>query len=95
MTTRSFDLLDATTVEWLEGLLTGKGPIRLELELADPPTSHVLARLVDVLTALARTRSITLVAPPQMLAHTLYKAGRLRAGRLTIEAERSEEPYAG
>lgn len=95
MTTLTFDLLDAEAVAQLEGLSGGGGPLRLDLELADPPTSPVLARLVDVLTALAKTRAVTLVAPPQMLAHTLYKAGRLRSGRLTIEAERTEEPYAG
>jgi ABC-type transporter Mla MlaB component len=39
--------------------------------------------------------AVVLCAPPQMIAHTLYKAALLESDQLRIEAARAEEPYAG
>jgi ABC-type transporter Mla MlaB component len=41
-------------------------------------------------------RRTRLVAPPQMLAHTLYKVASLSGDdRMVLEDPRDEEPYAG
>lgn len=63
-----------------------------EVEIEDGPA---LARLVTSLRRRAeRGGPIVLTRCPQMLAHTLYKAGVLGAGRIRIESMREEEPHA-
>lgn len=63
-----------------------------DLEIVDGPT---LARLVTGLRQDAeRGPPLMLVHCPQMLAHTLYKAGVLGAGRIHIASMREEEPHA-
>ena len=37
--------------------------------------------------------AVELHACPQLLAHTLYKAGALRSGRIRLASVRDEEPY--
>lgn len=62
-----------------------------ELEVDDGPA---LARLVTRLRALAREHgSLELHACPQLLAHTLYKIGELRHGRIRLASVREEEPH--
>lgn len=55
-----------------------------------------IAAWIDVIDGwLAEGRSIHLEAAPQMLAHTLYKVGRLaHSNQLTITAQETE-PYPG
>lgn len=81
-------------------------PALLAAERTLPPGALVLdldeLELVDgVATALAVTAvrrllacrgALVVLAPPQMLAHTLYRVGALEDGRLRVEHTRSEEP---
>jgi hypothetical protein len=63
-----------------------------EVEIDDGPS---LARLVTSLRRRAEQGlPLMLVQCPQMLAHTLYKAGVLGAGRIRIASVREEEPRA-
>jgi hypothetical protein len=73
---------------------------RFEIDLGDldldleRDAGLAVARWVDELRALAREHgSIRVLACPQMLAHTLYKAGLLRDGRIELLDVRDEEPY--
>ncbi|MCB9758909.1 MAG: hypothetical protein H6739_03645 [Alphaproteobacteria bacterium] len=60
-----------------------------ELELEDGVS---VARMITALRALAaRHGPLQLRAAPQMLAHTLYKAGILNTGAVALEAPRQEE----
>jgi hypothetical protein len=53
-----------------------------------------LARWVDRIRARVRSDGRVVVRRcPQMLAHTLYKAGLLRDGRIELIETREEEPY--
>jgi hypothetical protein len=62
-----------------------------ELEVDDGPA---LATLVTRLRALAQEHgALELHACPQLLAHTLYKTGELRHGRIRLVSVRDEEPY--
>jgi hypothetical protein len=62
-----------------------------ELEIDDGPA---LAELVTHLRALAQEHgAVELHACPQLLAHTLYKVGALRSGRIRLASVREEEPY--
>lgn len=62
-----------------------------ELEVDDGPA---LARLVTRLRALVQEHgALELRGCPQLLAHTLYKAGELRSGRIRLGSVRDEEPY--
>jgi len=69
--------------------------VRLDLvdEEADEPIA--LANRIDELRVLVEAGCrVELANCPQMLAHTLYKAGLLRDRRIVIASMRSEEPYA-
>ncbi|MEX1363769.1 MAG: hypothetical protein AB1Z98_11620 [Nannocystaceae bacterium] len=69
-------------------------PHVLELAELDVDDGPELARLVTRLRALAREHGrLQLRDCPQMLAHTLYKAGLLRDGRIELVSVREEEPY--
>lgn len=62
-----------------------------ELDVDDGPA---LATLVTELRALAREHDgLELHGCPQLLAHTLYKAGELRRGHIRLASVREEEPY--
>lgn len=62
-----------------------------EVEVDDGPA---LARMVSRLRALVDEHgALELHACPQLLAHTLYKAGLLRSGRIALVSVRDEEPY--
>lgn len=70
----------------------------LDLAELETGTGAELAATVDQLRAIiARGAGTRLVLRncPQMLAHTLYKAGLLRRGDIVLELEsvREEEPY--
>jgi len=66
-----------------------------ELEFtADTAGGVELARWVDRLRALVREHDrLSVHRCPQMLAHTLYKTGLLRDGRIELIDVREEEPY--
>ena|SRR5688572_17415371 len=62
----------------------------------DDLTPTAIAALVDVVDSwLAAGRSVRLIGAPQMLAHTLYKVGRLKNSALLAVEVRRTEPYAG
>ncbi|MEM7151758.1 MAG: hypothetical protein AAF799_02905 [Myxococcota bacterium] len=62
-----------------------------ELDIDDGPS---LARLVTRIRELMREHGqVHIHDCPQLLAHTLYKAGELRHGALTLVSVREEEPY--
>lgn len=62
-----------------------------DLEVDDGPA---LARLVTRLRGLVEEHgALELHACPQLLAHTLYKTGALRNGRIRLISVRDEEPY--
>ena len=68
----------------------------VELDLAELELERGVdvARWVDELRARAREHGrLRVRACPQMLAHTLYKAGLLRDGRIELVEVREEEPY--
>ncbi len=67
----------------------------LDLAELETGTGAELAATVDELRARAAGTRLILRNCPQMLAHTLYKAGLLRRGDLVLELEsvREEEPY--
>ena len=57
--------------------------------------SDVIAALVDAVDRwLEAGRKVRLIEAPQMLAHTLYKVGRLNNASLSVSV-RLDEPYAG
>ena len=62
-----------------------------ELDIDDGPS---LARLVTRIRELMREHGkVRIFDCPQLLAHTLYKAGELRHGGLELVSVREEEPY--
>lgn len=64
-----------------------------ELEIADDDGIEV-ASWVDRIREQVRTHGRVIVRRcPQMLAHTLYKIGALRDGRIELIDTREEEPY--
>lgn len=65
----------------------------LDLAELETGTGAELAATVDELRARAAGTGIILRNCPQMLAHTLYKAGLLRRGDIVLESVREEEPY--
>lgn len=69
-----------------------------ELDLAElefePSDGVALAGWVDRVRERVRARGRVVIRHcPQMLAHTLYKAGLLRDGRIVLVEVRDEEPY--
>jgi len=68
--------------------------IDLDLSEDDVDDGVTLARWVTELRAQAATGSrLRLHGCPQLLAHTLYKAGILLLGEIVIVSTRDEEPY--
>ncbi|MBA3550043.1 MAG: hypothetical protein H0T76_26490 [Nannocystis sp.] len=65
----------------------------LDLAELETGTGAELAATVDLLRARAARTPLILRNCPQMLAHTLYKAGLLRRGDIVLESVREEEPY--
>jgi len=77
--------------------VAGRRDIALDMrdvDAHDGPGVATLASLVH--EALRGGARVTIRHAPQMVAHTLYKIGRLReGGALRLEAPRVEEPYGG
>ena len=66
-----------------------------ELEFgADGAAGVALSHWIDHLRERVRAHGRVIVHHcPQMLAHTLYKTGMLRDGRIVLVDTREEEPY--
>src|SRR4028118_1279745 len=92
---RAFD--DAPTVEEVRALVRDAQADRIELSFeTDELPSDVIAALVDAVDAwIADARTVHLHDAPQMLAHTLYKVGRLNNSASLTVSVRQAEPYAG
>ncbi|MCH9687041.1 MAG: hypothetical protein K0V04_36740 [Deltaproteobacteria bacterium] len=72
----------------------GEAPHILELAELDIDDGPELARLVTRVRALAAQHGAVQIRDcPQLLAHTLYKTGDLRDGRIELCSVREEEPY--
>lgn len=74
--------------------------VSIDMTAVDEIDAIAVASLVNrIRDHLSQGARVSLIAPPQMLAHTLYKAGHLtpESGRdqVAIEPRRAEEPYAG
>lgn len=75
----------------------GTGWVDLDFALLDVDDGVAMAELVAWLRALqaaalgAGAQGLRLREAPQMVAHTLYKVGALRDGRLILEDPRSDE----
>jgi hypothetical protein len=67
--------------------------VRLDLDDEEADDPIALANRIDELRVLVDAGcTVELSNCPQLLAHTLYKAGLLRSGRVVIASVRSEEP---
>lgn len=76
----------------------GTGHTNVEIDMAEVDDVDPLG-LATTVTLIRRHldegAAVVLSAPPQMVAHTLYKAALMESEQLRIEAAREEEPYAG
>lgn len=77
--------------------LGGLERVELELGELEAEDGAAVASLVDLVRRLsAAALRVELRCAPQMLAHTLYKAGLLRDGRVRLAGEREpEQGYPG
>lgn len=76
--------------------LSGGGDtIHLDFEELELDDGVSIAQMVNALRELGRDAHVVVRHAPQMLAHTLYKAGLLRAAWLSLEDPRQEEGLAG
>lgn len=77
---------------WTIDAATGEATV--DLADVDGDQSAELLAIVDALRSLGEGgAAVTVHACPQMLAHTLYKAGLLAAPWLRLASVRDEEPY--
>jgi hypothetical protein len=71
------------------------GGVEIDFDVEDLPP-EVIAALVDAVDHwLQAGRAVQLMDAPQMLAHTLYKVGRLKKSRLLTVTVQDTEPYPG
>jgi ABC-type transporter Mla MlaB component len=82
---------------WSKHLENETGPLSIDMRQVESIDAASIAELCSLIRHRAARQQITrLIAPPQMLAHTLYKVASLRdQGRVILEEPRDEEPYAG
>ena len=76
-------------------LNAGGDTILLDFEDLELDDGVSIAQMVNALRELGRDARVVVRRAPQLLAHTLYKAGMLRDERLTLEDPRQEEGFAG
>ena len=70
-------------------------PLHLDFTEAADADARAVALLTDAIRRSARLGTTTLVAPPQLLAHNLYRLGELRpGGRIVLVDPREDEPYS-
>ncbi|MCB9700814.1 MAG: hypothetical protein H6711_02850 [Myxococcales bacterium] len=65
----------------------------VDLEEVEGDAGEILALVRALRQAVAAGHRVEVHACPQMLAHTLYKAGILAAGGIALVSVRDEEPY--
>lgn len=71
-----------------------RGRVVVDLDDVDADTAEEVLALVDGLRArVAAGERLCVRNCPQMVAHTLYKAGLLLDGRIELESSRQEEPF--
>lgn len=68
-------------------------PRILDLRDVDIDEAADVTHWVERIRREAAAAPLVLRNCPQMLAHTLYKAGLLRSARIRVESSRQEEPY--
>lgn len=69
-------------------------PTIIDLDDVDADDAATVGRIVDELRAAAKGgRRVIVRNCPQMVAHTLYKAGILARREIELESYREEEPY--
>ena len=92
----TFTFTDPPSAADVASLEVGDAPlIEITFESEDLTPAAIAAVMDAVDSWLAAGRRVRLIEAPQMLAHTLYKVGRLKnSAMLTIEVRRTE-PYAG
>jgi hypothetical protein len=83
-----------TSVEVSALSLGDAGSITIIFESGEIEAASIAALVNSIDEWLAAGKCIRLIEAPQMLAHTLYKLGRLKQKSLTVSS-RNEEPYAG
>lgn len=73
-----------------------RGNARIELDLSDLELDDgsAVAEAVNAIRELLADSPVVLRQAPQMLAHTLYKAGLLRDGQLSLVEPRTEHGAA-
>jgi len=80
--------------EWLRAQVAGRPPggaIAFDLSELDVEDASLCASLAAALRAVGGHAQVTLVAPPQVLAHTLYRIGATSGPRaIVIVNPRSE-----
>src|SRR5262245_12542367 len=86
---------DGLPAEEVRAMAASATSIEVSFEV-ESLSSKAIAEFVDLVDDwLQSGRSVRLLNTPQMLAHTLYKVGRLlHSPRLTISAQ-GTEPYPG
>jgi hypothetical protein len=83
-----------TSVEVSALSLGDAGSITIIFESGEIEAASIAALVSSIDEWLAAGKGVRLIEAPQMLAHTLYKLGRLKQKSLTVSS-RNEEPYAG
>lgn len=84
-------LVAVAQVAELTERLRGQTIERLDLGDLDLDDGPALAALVTLVRRLSDNGLVTVFEAPQMLAHTLYKVGMLRGGRLVLLAPRMDQ----
>lgn len=91
------DSCDCLIHFWRKHVENQTRPVSIDMGQVDAIDAASIAELCSLIRDRAARDHLTrIIAPPQMLAHTLYKVASLRdRQRVTLEDPRNEEPYAG
>ncbi len=76
-------------------MAAGSNPIELDFEQLELHDGSAVQEAVNALRKLLRQGPLVVRYAPQMLAHTLSKAGLLQGGRLRLEAPREQRSMSG
>jgi len=87
------DHQQATALAAAFAMRTDQGAeLRVEMDTLELEDGVSVAEMINGLRALlSRWEQLTLVEAPQMLAHTLYKVGMLRSGRIVLIDPREDQ----
>ena len=78
----------------VRALSGGTSRIELDLDELELDDGSAVVEAVNALKELLQEADLVVRHAPQMLAHTLYKTGMLRGGRLILESPRREEAHS-